>query len=551
MTRLAHQHGRQKWLQLGHTSIAPLLLLSASTFSLTALAQSEQLQLKLPELGNSAEDDRQMLREISDSHVHGQPIDAPASQKVLPVKPNSKPASESKIAAALANEQSNDDVIAKDSANAAATAVKTPNNIAEITPTPASAENPDALAAAAELANSELHTERSKAINDPNASVWDVIRASNRLPLKQTERVQFYTEQYEREAKWISKILVRGQPFLAHLVQSLDNRFMPVELALLPAIESGFITDAKSSGNAAGLWQIVPITAREIGIERNEWFDGRRDIIISTRAAIDYLSYLNAEFNGDWELTLAAYNAGPGRVRAAVRKNKKANLPTDFWSLDLPQETKNYLPKMIALIKLIKNSAAIGLDIPKVSMEQAFESINIGHRFSLDKAAELANIDKNLLQSLNAGLIYGITGPKGPHNLLIPVGTGDRFQEAFANVNKQTLFYEPRTHEVASGDTISSIALQYGTSQREIMRINNLDNTRIRIGQKLAVLDAKNMSNTQVEYEVAIGDTLSDIAQRFSVSLADISSDDGKPLDPSLIHPGDKLKISLKDGESG
>lgn len=390
----------------------------------------------------------------------------------------------------------------------------------------------------------------TKAVN-PSDTVWQYISESDRLPLKEDERVKFYTDQYLRESLWISKILHRGAPFLSHLVATLDQRFMPVELALLPAIESGYLPTAKSAGSAVGLWQIVPITAREIGIQRNVWFDGRGDVLASTTAAIDYLSYLNAEFNGDWDLTLAAYNAGPGRVRAAMRKNAEANLPTDYWSLDLPRETQNYVPKLLALVKLIKQKDHGGFDMPDVRMEPAFESIDVGFRVSIDKVARIADIDEDLLHSLNAGLIHGVTAPEGPHYLLIPAGTGEQFLQAFTDVDRATVFAEPKTHDVAAGDTISSIALQYDISQRRLLAMNGLDNSKIRIGQKLAVIDARNVPESIVEYVVSIGDSLSEIAHTFSVDIDAIRLSNGESLEGDVIHPGDTLNITITTPTSG
>ena len=224
--------------------------------------------LALPALGNTNDQDRRMLKEIGNDHIH----DSTTNRSTINGHPPSR----------LSLDSGRTDVKSTARQNASAT----PGH--ELPPT--------------------------------NNSVWQRIRNSQRIPLKNHAKVQLYREQFAREALWISKILHRGKPFLAHIVAALEQRFLPVELALLPAIESGYQPQARSAGNAAGIWQIVPITAREIGIKRSVWFDGRADIIASTTAAIDYLSYLNAEFNGDWELTLAAYNAGPGRVRSAIKK---------------------------------------------------------------------------------------------------------------------------------------------------------------------------------------------------------------------------------------
>ena len=341
----------------------------------------------------------------------------------------------------------------------------------------------------------------------------------------------------------------RGTPFIGHIVESLESRFLPVELALIPAIESGFRTTVKSSVNAAGIWQIVPITAREIGVERNTWFDGRGDIVKSTTAAIDYISYLNAEFNGDWELTLAAYNAGPGRVRGAIKKIIKANKPTDYWSLDLPSETLNYVPKIVAMLELIKDPETEGLDLPDMPANADFTIVDVGRRISLDHAADFSNVDEALLRQLNAGLIHQVTPPKGPHLIVVPTSAADAFEQEIAAAEDTKFFSLPLTHTVVAGDSVSTIAFKYGITQRKLRELNSLDNSRILIGQNLGVIDIRGTNSTarstMVEYVVKIGDTLSEIAERFAVKISAIQNSTGNTPENNVIHPGEKLIIKV------
>ena len=381
-------------------------------------------------------------------------------------------------------------------------------------------------------------------------SAWDRIRASDRLNTEPNPRVDFYLEQYQREVLWINKILNRGTPFIGYVVQSLESRFMPAELALIPAIESGFRSNVKSSVNAAGIWQIVPITAREIGVERNTWFDGRGDIVDSTTAAIDYLSYLNAEFNGNWELTLAAYNAGPGRVRGAIRKNIKANKPTDFWSLDLPEETLNYVPKIVAMLELIKDPDTKGLHLPDLPATANFTVVDVGKRISLDHAAVIGDLDESLLRQLNGGLIHHVTPPKGPHEIVIPTAAAEQFKQGIEVAGDTQLYSLPLTHTVVAGDSVSTIAHKYGISQRKLLELNSLDTSRIMIGQRLGVIDVRGTSSgarsTMIEYIVKIGDTLSEIAERFAVKVSAIQNSTGNTPDNHVIHPGEKLIIRVQ-----
>lgn len=482
----SQQHNRPRLLPARlHSSIAPIAMALSTLFVCisSVSAQTEALSsATLPALGNTEDNDRILVQEITDEHI---------------AKPQPEPFK------------------------------------AVISQTRQAFDENQVNAEPVEIKNA-----------------WDRIRAANRIPRKSDERVDFYLEQYKREVLWINKILNRGTPFIGYIVDSLESRFMPVELAILPAIESGFQAHVISSGNAAGIWQIVPITAREIGIERNEWIDGRADIVRSTTAAIDYLSYLNAEFNGDWELTLAAYNAGPGRIRGAIKKNLKANKPTDFWSLDLPKETHNYVPKLVAMIELIKDPETTGLLLPDLPAERSFTTVNVGKRISLDQAAIVGNMEEHLLQQLNAGLIHRVTPPKGPHKIVVPKESAEQFLKAVKATGDTKIYSLPQTHIVVAGDSVSTIAQKYGISQRKLRELNGLDDSRILIGQRLGVIDVRGVGNKVVEYIVKIGDTLSEIAERYSVNISAIRNSTGQSPDNHVIHPGEKLTITV-GGQAG
>lgn len=393
----------------------------------------------------------------------------------------------------------------------------------------------------------EKITRNDKEASEATGSViWDSIRQSEGLGLSDSDLTKQYKQSYLEQAYFTNLLLERSRLYIAHLVKALDERFLPVELAILPAIESGFQPTGVSKNNAVGLWQIVPITALEIGITQTRWFDGRADIITSTTAAIDYLSYLNAEFDGDWELTLAAYNAGPGRVRRAMRLNKAAGKGTTYAELDLPAETQNYIPKFAALVQLIKDPKNTELELPLVNTDDAFEVIDLGTRVSLDKLAELSSIPVETLKSLNSGLTFGVTPPDGPHLIYLPREHASEVITVVAAAESSQLFQVPTNHTVVAGETLGGIALSYGMSMRALQTLNRLGSTRIRIGQDLSVVDTRFADQPKlVQYEVASGDTLSDIAARFAVNVSEIVSAAGKPLASDVIRPGDTLQIRV------
>lgn len=377
------------------------------------------------------------------------------------------------------------------------------------------------------------------------ADAWARVRAARRLEVPDNPLVRAEMDALRDQALWIGKILHRATPFLAHVVDELDARYLPLELALVPAIESGFRPRALSPEQAAGLWQLMPETANEVGVERDDWYDGRGDVVAATAAALDYLSYLNAEFHGDWELTLAAYNAGLGRVRSAIRRNRAAGLPTDFWSLALPAETRAYVPKILALLAFLRDDGGAGLDVPHVPLENAFVRVDVGRRISIDQAAAVGGVPESLLRRLNAGLLHGVTPPGGPHALYVPREARARFLARLDAGGAGPLFSLPRSHEVVAGDTLGAIALTYGVSEERLMALNDLEDSRIRIGQRLAVLDARHADGVSVEHVVASGDTLSGIARRYDVGVGDITDRDGRALQADLIHPGDTLLVNL------
>ncbi len=384
--------------------------------------------------------------------------------------------------------------------------------------------------------------------------VWQKITSSKRMPLHTNPIIDIYKRRL-LEKKWsYEKILTRATPFIAYIVERLEARGLPLDLALLPVIESGYQSHVISENRAAGLWQIVPATAFEVGLKINTWFDDRADVIKSTRAALDYLSFINAEFGGNWEHTLAAYNAGPGRVKAAIRKNRSNGLPTDFWSLPLPRETSMYVPNFIALSELVRQTPAPALSLPKVAAKPYLQQVDTNARISLDVAARLSGISEKHLRKFNGGLIYNVTPPDGPHTLMIPTASVKQFEKKLAEeiLADKPLFRLPATHTVVAGESIGSIALQYGLTQRQLRELNRLDNDLIKIGQSLAVLNAKQKPAIaavkpdiaeSTAYVIKPGDTLSEIALKFRVEITQIRLENGQLPNAKRLRPGQKLKI--------
>lgn len=386
-------------------------------------------------------------------------------------------------------------------------------------------------------------TEASSAAERP-LSVWELVRDSQRLSIPKHPEITRYRQQYAQEAIWVTRIFQRASPYIGFIVDELDKRYLPIELSLLPAIESGYQPDVNSPQRALGIWQIVPATATDIGLSSTTWFDGRSDIVESTLAAADYLSVLNAEFHGDWPLTLAAYNAGLGRVRSAIKRNRDAGKPADFWSLDLPNETREYVPKFLALVALLRYDRPANFQIPVVSQGSAFTTLEAPSRVSMDKLAALTGLPEQQLRNLNAGLIRGITPPEGPHTLYIPTEQAAPLMERMSSVSAIELFNAPEFHTVVAGDNLSTLALRYNVSKKRLRQLNSLESDVIKTGFRLRIFNSQS-NDGRIDYVVTIGDTLSHIAQKYSVPVNNIRDERGQILTNDVIHPGERLSLLL------
>ena len=311
-----------------------------------------------------------------------------------------------------------------------------------------------------------------------------------------------------------------------------------MELALLPAIESAYKPNAISRSKAGGLWQFVPGTAREYGLHTDWWFDARRDALASTNAALDYLSRLNKMFDGDWHLTLAAYNAGPGTVRRAIRKNARSNKATDYQSLKLRTETRRYVPKLQAIKNIVLNPERFDVTLKPIKNQVYFSKIALSQQTDLDAFAQEAEINSNLLRHMNAGFLRWATPPRDGQYILVP---SEKLQAANSALSLQSDSpIEFHQHEIKSGDTLGAIARQYQVSIQSLRQTNNLRGSSIRAGKTLIIpiadkqrqgaISAKqdinqprpaSVENGQQKkvHQVAKGDTLWSISKQYQVHI--------------------------------
>ena len=354
-----------------------------------------------------------------------------------------------------------------------------------------------------ETVRNNIPAEQTLAGTAETIDIWGRLRAGFNFPQQATPSVQAHIDTFHNHPRHIEQILQRGEPYLFYILSRVEERGLPAELALLPVIESAFDPFASSPAGAAGIWQFMPATAKYVGLRQDWWVDDRRDIVAATDAALDYLSKLQQRFDGDWLLALAAYNAGSARVNKAIRLNRSQGKPVDFWHLPLPEETRGYVPKLIALRAIISNPEAHNITLPTLPNTPYFTAVDTGGQLDLQVAAQLTGTSMDELQRLNPGLTRSITPPASPHTLLIPRASELRFREQLAwlpaNQRVQSVKYRVR-----QGDTLSAIAQNSRTTVARLRQINHLESTRIFAGKLLVVPLGEREENVGMELQASL-----------------------------------------------
>ena len=367
---------------------------------------------------------------------------------------------------------------------------------------------------------------------------------------------------------FLERTFGRSELWLYYIVGQLEQRNMPRELALLPVIESAFEPYAYSRARAAGLWQFISDTGHRFGLKQDWWYDGRRDPIEATRAALDYLQELHDQFNGDWLLAIAAYNCGELTVGRAIQKNERLGKPTDFWHLKLPSETHGYVPELLAMRRLVANPARYGIEFSHILNEPYFVQVSTGGQIDLKVVADIAGISTEDLYELNPAFHRWATDPTGPHSLLVPVDAAEGLQQALAQLTpEQRMRIEHYT--VRHGDTIASISTRFDTKPEVIRELNELSasarpviDTMLLVPSNSAVLPEKvaraaMLVDSPVRARrhrglrpdirvVRRGDTLYGIAQRLGTDVQTLAQNNGlRPGD--RLHAGQKLRVGASE----
>jgi len=394
------------------------------------------------------------------------------------------------------------------------------------------------------------------ATEDQPDDLWERIRLDLSWQDMHSPQVDSARKQFLRQRNYLPDISNRADYYLYYIVEEVKRRDMPMEIALIPFVESSLNPFAAGPGGAAGLWQIMPATGTHLGLERNSAYDGRKDLQDSTTVALDYLESLYEEFDEDWLLALAAYNSGAGTVARARERNDAKGLDTDFWSLNLPGHTRAYIPKVIALAQILADPERFDVYIPSVENAPAFEVVDTEKPLEMSQAAEMAGVDVDTLRTLNPGQLGKSIAPNQSGELLLPVGTRNRFEYNIARLSPEELV-QSRTYRIKAGDNLGAIASKFDTEVGLLQEVNDIHGSDIHVGDTLTIPGDGDVDSSQPSvangaerapqvYLVRNGDTLSLIARKFNVSVSDIRAWNALKGD-GYIHPGQKLTVYAKD----
>ncbi len=376
--------------------------------------------------------------------------------------------------------------------------------------------------------------------------LWERLRNGFAMQMPNDPQIQTELRWYLDHPLFLENAWGRGSRYLYYILNEVERRGLPTELALLPVVESAFQTNAVSRSNAVGLWQFLAETGKDYGLHQTTWVDQRRDVIDSTRAALDYLTTLSQQFNGDWALALAAYNGGPGYISRMCETNRSNGRGTAFLDLPLRGETRCYVPKLLALRKLLENPEAYGISLPDIPNAPYFTALDVDGAIRLDTLAVVRDLSPEEIHSLNAGFHRGTTPPGGPHRLLIPANLADEARRQLVSLPRIAVPAEMnvsdlpqrrvqwRRHQVRPGETLTGLAQRYRVSISDLRQANGLHTGMLKQGQDLMIPIAyaadtkpgpkRGCDGERIVHRVAAGDTLWGISRRYQVDPKQISA---------------------------
>lgn len=374
----------------------------------------------------------------------------------------------------------------------------------------------------------------------PQIDVWHRIRGGFGMRQQDSKQIARFEQWYASRPDYVERMTERGKRYLYFIVGEVEKRGMPMEIALLPMIESAFNPGAYSTARASGIWQFIPSTGKHFGMEQNWWYDGRRDVTSATKGALDYLQKLHDQF-GEWDLALAAYNCGENCIMRAQSRNRKLKRPTNYASLKLPRETQQYVPKLMAVKNIVSYPESFGLVLTDVPNKPYFAAISTSRHIDVELAAEMAGITMEEFTALNPAHNRPVILKKEDEVLLLPVANVDIFHANLQRAEQPLVSWQ--AYPTKKGEDLDDLAARYGITSEKLRSVNGIHRSiKASNGQTLLVpLNGEAAENeftafnthlpptdnsllNAVRHTVRKGDTLSSIARRYRVKLSSLQS---------------------------
>ncbi|MFZ1547557.1 MAG: transglycosylase SLT domain-containing protein [Candidatus Nitrotoga sp.] len=400
-------------------------------------------------------------------------------------------------------------------------------------------------------------------LNLSQSDVWQRIRNGYALRKFDSPLVANHEQWYAKRPDYVQRMTERGERYLHFIVEEVERRGMPSEIALLPMIESAFNPGGYSTSSASGIWQFIPSTGKHFGMQQNWWYDGRRNIISATTGALDYLQILHGKF-GNWELALVAYNWGEGAVQRALAHNRKLGLPANYANLKMPSETRNYIPKLQAIKNIIDNPASFGLALHPVPDQPYFVAVSASKNIDMELAAGLADISLDEFRALNPAHNRPVILHENSEVILLPVDKVETFRANLASNSLPLVSWQ--AYKIRKGEHLNELATRFGLSPEALRSVNGLS-TRLKVntGQMLLVplngqiaenkfeslntrpALASQLPGKTIKHTVRKGDTLSAISRLYKVSVEKLQNWNNNI---RILNPGQHIFIRQLDKSS-
>ncbi|MBI2792871.1 MAG: transglycosylase SLT domain-containing protein [Gammaproteobacteria bacterium] len=375
-------------------------------------------------------------------------------------------------------------------------------------------------------------------INSTQSSVeiWTRVRARLHLGTTQTTQPLFqrHVKSFSQHQDYINKVIKNASPYFFYILEEVEKRGMPSEIALLPIIESDFNPNTLSHAGAVGLWQIMPTLGKMHGLKQNAWYDGRKDVYQSTKVALDHLEYLHKKFNGNWLLAIAAYNCGEVKLQRAIKQNRSAKKSTEFWALKLPKETTHFVPKLLALAAIIKSPKQYGVVLPAIPNKPVIARVHTGKPIDIAHAAKLVDISETQLRRLNPGFKKSMSA-NTPLHLVVPIHHAENFKE---KINKTA------PAKTAAPTTITATTTKAAkSSTAQAKATTKTSNSDVTVVSSSKTTSKSNKASGKT-HTVKRGESIPSISKKYKVKISTIVANNNFKNQDAIIQPGQKIVIS-------